>query len=80
MSKVKKDSKRRGAVKRLAGYLLKRKWLMLCALIMMLVANLLALIGPKISGNAIDAIAYGNTDFDKVFFLKGVGKCSNLQG
>ena len=61
-------TKRMGTVKRLAGYLLKRKWLMLCALVMMLVANLLALIGPKISGSAIDAIAEGATDFDKVFF------------
>ena len=65
----KKDkTKRRGTIKRLAGYLLKRKWLMLCALVMMLISNVLALVGPKISGSAIDAIAQGATDFDKVFF------------
>ena len=63
---------RRGTIKRLLGYLLRCKWMTAAALILMLVSNILALLGPKISGAAIDAIAPGNTDFDKVFLYCGL--------
>ena len=63
---------RRGTIKRLLGYLLRCKWMTAAALILMLASNLLALLGPKISGSAIDAIAPGNTDFDKVFLYCGL--------
>ncbi len=43
-------------LKRILSYLLRYKWLVLLAFCMMLVSNLLALAGPKISGWAIDAI------------------------
>lgn len=53
----------KGAViRRLAGYMLKYKWSVLAALVLMISANVLALAGPKLSGTAIDAIeAYNKT-------------------
>lgn len=43
-------------LKRILSYLLRYRWLVLLAFCMMLVSNLLALAGPKISGWAIDAV------------------------
>lgn len=61
----------KGAViKRLASYMLRYKWSVIAALILMISANVLALAGPKLSGTAIDAIeAYnktGQVDMDTV--------------
>ena len=44
-------------LKRILSYLFRYKWLALLALCMMLVSNLLALAGPRISGYAIDAMS-----------------------
>ena len=54
---------------RLWGYLSHDKWLLLLAAVFSISANLLALLGPKLSGNAIDAIRPGKgaVDFDTVF-------------
>ena len=41
---------------RLSRYILRYKWLFLLALCMMFTSNIIALAGPKISGNAIDAL------------------------
>ena len=41
---------------RLCGYIFRYKWLFLLALCMMFASNIIALAGPKISGNAIDAL------------------------
>ncbi len=46
----------RSILLRLGGYILRYKWLFLLAACMMLTSNLIALAGPKISGNAIDAL------------------------
>lgn len=55
---VKMDKKtRRGILLRLASYLLRYKWTVLLAFLMMLSSNLLALAGPRISGLAIDALS-----------------------
>jgi len=55
---------------RLWKYLYKYKWFGLIALVLSVVSNLLALVGPLLSGNAIDAIGTkaGMAQFDKVFF------------
>ncbi len=55
---------------RLWKYLYSYKWLMLGALIMTICSNLLALLGPKLSGYAVDAIEPGENAviFDKVFY------------
>ena len=66
------SKKRRGTVRRLLGYLMRHRLVAALALALMLISNLLSLIGPKLSGAAIDAIALGNTDFGKVFFYCGM--------
>lgn len=55
--------------RRLWKYLYAYKWLLLLALMLSITSNLLALIGPKLSGYAIDAIepGVGLVDFSVVF-------------
>ena len=51
-------------------YLLQHKLMLLGAVILTITSNLLSLIGPRLSGNAIDAIGLnkGEADFQKVIF------------
>ena len=63
--------KRQGKVLlRLWKYLARFKGTLIAALLMTIASNLLALIGPKLSGEAVDAMAggAGNVVFKKVFF------------
>ncbi len=53
---------------RLGGYVLKSRSLIITAIICTIASNLFALLGPYLSGEAINAIAPGNVDFSKVFF------------
>jgi len=57
-------------LKRLGRYLLKFKWLMALAIFLSISSNLLALIGPMLSGKAVDAIelGIGKVDFPTVFY------------
>lgn len=57
-------------LKRLGSYLWRHKGLLFLAFLLMLASNLLALVAPALSGNAIDAIELGKgrVDFDKVIF------------
>lgn len=59
---------------RLGGYLYRYKWLLLLAFLLTLSSNLLTLIGPKLSGYAINAISLGTgkVDFKTVFFYVGL--------
>lgn len=59
---------------RLLGYLYKYKWNVLLAFLLMITSNLLALVGPKLSGKAIEAIepGLGAVDFKTVFFYCGL--------
>lgn len=73
----KKKSKLRDSRKilpRLWKYVYRYKWLGLLALALSLFGNLLALIGPMLSGLAIDAIGkeMGMVQFDRVFFYCGL--------
>ncbi len=52
-----KKQNRRAAAARLTGYFLKYKWSVIIAFVLMVGSNLFALIGPWLSGEAIDAIA-----------------------
>lgn len=54
-------------LKKIGGYLLSHIWLLLFALVLMVASNALALVGPRISGEAIDAIEDGTVVFDTVF-------------
>ncbi len=67
-----KDTKR--TLLRLAKYLGHQKYLLLIALILTLSANTLSLIGPKLSGSAIDAIGTkaGQVNFNQVFYYCGL--------
>ncbi len=66
---TKMDRGRRTRVfRRMLKYLLRYKWLVLLAFSMMLASNALALVGPRLSGMAIDAINLKTgVDFDSVF-------------
>lgn len=59
---------------RLWKYLYKYKWLLLLALVLTLLSNLFALLGPMLSGRAIDAIdpGKGAVLFERVFYYCGL--------
>ncbi|MBE5039474.1 ABC transporter ATP-binding protein [Ructibacterium gallinarum] len=69
-----KPKDRKKVLKRLWSYLCAQKWMMLAAVILSVSSNLLALVGPMLSGRAIDAIGtvQGGTDFRRVFFYCGL--------
>ena len=60
-------------LKRLWRYLYDYKWLLVLALVLSVVSNALNLLGPKLSGYAIDAIrpGQGSVDFPTVFYYAG---------
>ena len=59
---------RSAVIKRIGGYMWKQRLLVVCALVIMLTSNILALAAPKLSGIAIDAIepGAGKVDIDTV--------------
>lgn len=64
-----KPRDRRYVLLRLWSYLYQYKWLLFLALFLTIVSNLLGLVGPMLSGYAIDAIHGPNdVDFPLVFF------------
>ena len=62
---------RMAVIKRIGSYMLKQKFLVVSALVIMLTSNLLALAAPKLSGIAIDAIepGAGKVDLDTVILF-----------
>ena len=64
----------KGAIRGLWRYLCRYRVLLLLAVVLTVVGNLLALVGPKLSGRAIDAIepGKGRVDFDTVFYYAGL--------
>lgn len=73
-SSQKPKKNRKQVILRLGKYLLQHKWMLLLAITLTVISNLLALIGPMLSGYAIDAIGSeaGQADFQKVFFYCGL--------
>ncbi len=65
-----KPQDRKKVLLRLWKYLYQYKWMVLAALALTVGSNLLALIGPTLSGSAIDAIGQhpGEAQFDQVFY------------
>lgn len=63
-------AKKRFLLARLWKYMSKYRLLLILAAVLMVVSNVFALLGPKFSGNAIDAIGTqaGGVDFDAVFY------------
>ena len=68
--KFDKPKNRKGTLIQLGGYLMRYKWRLLAAIALTIVSNLLALVGPLLSGYAIDAIELGpgQVDFSQVFY------------
>ncbi|MBQ7915384.1 MAG: ABC transporter ATP-binding protein [Firmicutes bacterium] len=58
---------------RLGRYLYQYKWLFLAAILLSMTSNVFALVGPMLSGYAIDAIEFGqgHVDFESVFYYAG---------
>lgn len=69
--KEKKNTKK--ALGRLVGYLKEAKWMLFLAIVFTITSNVLALVGPMLSGYAIDAIGTkkGAVNFDRVFYFAG---------
>ena len=68
--KYEKPKNRKKTILRLGSYMIQYKYLVLLALGLTLGSNLLALVGPMLSGYAIDAIepGAGKVDFVRVFY------------
>ena len=64
---------RKHTILRLGRYMIQYKWLLLLAFIMTVGSNLLALVGPMLSGYAIDALepGMGKVEFSRVFHYAG---------
>lgn len=65
---------RKNTIRRLGSYMLQYRFLLFLAFLLTIGSNLLALIGPMLSGYAIDAIepGKGNVDFTRVFYYAGL--------
>ena len=72
--KYEKPKNRKGTILRLGRYMMQYKYLMLLAFGLTIGSNLLALVGPMLSGFAIDAIepGIGRVDFARVFYYAGL--------
>ncbi|MDE7274794.1 MAG: ABC transporter ATP-binding protein/permease [Lachnospiraceae bacterium] len=72
--KYEKPRNRKGTILRLGSYMIQYKYLVLLALGLTVGSNLLALVGPMLSGYAIDAIepGVGKVDFARVFYYAGL--------
>ena len=69
------EKKRQRILLRIGKYMFRYKWLLLLALIMTFMSNSLALMGPTLSGKAIDAISAGfngGVDFPLVLHYAGL--------
>ncbi len=70
MTKPRSKKRKKYLLFRLWQYLSRHKFLIILALLCMFSGNLFSLFGPKLSGDAIDAMGMGSgqTDFDKVIY------------
>ena len=69
-SSTDKPKDRKKVLVRLWGYLFQHKWMIVAALLLTFTSNLLALLGPMLSGKAIDYIGIdaGQANFPMVFY------------
>lgn len=72
--KYEKPKNRKGTILRLGSYMIQYRYLVLLALGLTVGSNLLALVGPMLSGYAIDAIepGVGRVNFARVFYYAGL--------
>ncbi len=66
--KIEKPKDTKGTLVRMGGYLLRYKYLIAMAIILSIASNYFALIGPMLSGNAIDlmSVEKGSIDMNKI--------------
>ena len=66
-----KAKNKKYTLRRLGNYLFKFRLLLILALILTICSNLLALLGPKLTGFIMDEIdkGAGNIDFNNIYFL-----------
>lgn len=64
----------KGTVRGLWRYLCRYRYMLFLALFLTITGNLLSLVGPKLSGKAVDAISAGKgkVNFDTVFYYAGL--------
>lgn len=69
-TKAEKAKNTKYTIKRLWDYLYYYKWLIILALVLTVCTNILSLVGPMLSGYAIDAIEFGEglVNFKNVYF------------
>ena len=69
----KKSDSRQHTILRLGRYMMQYKFLLLAALFLTVCSNLFSLIGPMLSGYAIDAIkpGTGQVQLERVWFYAG---------
>jgi ATP-binding cassette subfamily B protein len=72
--KFEKPKNKKGTIIRLGIYMLQYKYLLIIALALTIIGNVLTLVGPMLSGKAIDAIGtdIGKVDFKSVFYYAGL--------
>lgn len=70
MSKKNKEQSTKYILKRMSKYLYKYKFTIIISIILTIVSNIFALVGPMLSGYAIEVIekGNGNIDFSKIFY------------
>ncbi|MCD8012547.1 MAG: ABC transporter ATP-binding protein/permease [Lachnospiraceae bacterium] len=68
---MKKPKDTGGTLRRLIRYLASYKWILLLVLILCLVSNVLALLGPSLAGSAINeaAAGAGKVNFERVYYF-----------
>ena len=73
-TKTDKPKDAKGTVRRIIKYILKYKALTATAVFLAVFSNIFSLLGPKLSGNAIDVIAEGEglVNFNKVYYYAGL--------
>lgn len=73
-TKTDKPKDAKGALRRLVKYILGYRWLTAAAVFLAVFSSIFALIGPKLSGSAIDVIAAGKgkVDFGRVYYYAGL--------
>lgn len=69
-----KPKDRKATLLRLLNYMMKYKYWLLLAIVLTIGSNVFGLVGPMLSGYAIDAtqLGKGKVDFDKVFYYAGL--------
>lgn len=72
--KFEKPKNRKGTILRLLVYMMQYKYLLLLAVVLTMGCNLFSLVGPMLSGYAIDAIepGTGKVVFNRVFYYAGL--------